>query len=147
MPRRIRFRNNIPHSTENRPRFREERFDLAFFISLGIFALFFLMVFIPVIGPILILTFVPYFAGYQSGKFINKNDGMTIAFLTAFIWSIFEIIILLMILNSLNLGVQSPGLYTGTDWLIVSIVFLCNISFCILGTIYSPREFEVVTED
>jgi hypothetical protein len=120
---------------------KEERFDKAFFISLGIFALFFLLVFIPVLGLILTLTIVPYFAGYQGGKFVNRRDAVLVAFLSGFIWTILEIYIFITILSNLNLAVITPGIYTGTDWLLIILLFLSNILFCIIGALFSPRSF------
>jgi hypothetical protein len=135
--------------SKTKPKFtrvtREERFDLAFFIALGIFALFFLLVFIPAIGPILIITLVPYIAGYQSGKFINKNDGLLIAVIVGIIWTIIEMMIFFSILGQMNLAIISPGFYTGLDWLFLFILLSANIVFCALGSRYSPRNFDDAT--
>jgi ascorbate-specific PTS system EIIC-type component UlaA len=137
-------RNPKRHSHEppsKEPAAKEERFDYAFLISLGIFAALFLIIFIPALGPLLVFILVPYLAGYQSGKFVNKSDGMRIALITGFIWSVIEVYIILSLLSSLQLAVAEPGLHTFTDWLLIVIIFILNISFCMLGTIFSPRAF------
>jgi quinol-cytochrome oxidoreductase complex cytochrome b subunit len=134
-----------PPSTESES--KEERFDFAFFISLGIFAALFLIIFIPALGPLLVFILVPYLAGYQSGKFVNKSDGIRIALITGFIWSVIEVYIILSLLGSLQLAVAEPGLHTFTDWLLIVIIFVLNISFCTLGTIFSPRKKEEAEEE
>jgi len=119
----------------------EERFDHAFLVTLGIFALFFLLVFIPVVGPILILILIPYVAGYHGGKFVNRKDGILVAVLAGFIWTLLEIWIFYSLLSSLDLAVNPPGIYTGLDWTVIILIFLTNIMFCIMGVLYSPRKF------
>ena len=121
---------------------KEERFDVAFFIALGIFALLFLLVFIPGVGPVLIITLVPYLAGYQSGKYINKKDGLLIAILAGFIWTIIEIMIFFTVLGQMELAIKSPGFYTSLDWLILVVLLSANIVFCAIGSRYSPRKFD-----
>lgn len=121
----------------------EQRFDKAFFIMLGLFAVFFPIILIPILGPILVFTFVPYFAGYNGGKYINRKDGLLIAMIVAVIWTIIEILILFSLMDSLNLAASEVGIYTRLDWILVLIPTSMNIIFSMVGSYFTERKVDI----
>jgi hypothetical protein len=141
--RRHHNRNTEDDDVQREP---EERFDKAFLIAIGVFAIFFPVVFVPVVGLVIVLTLGPYLAGYQSGKYINKKDGILIAVIAGVIWSLVEIWILFSILGSLDLAVAKPGIYTGLDWIIVIFLIFMNVLFCSIGSLFTPRVVRIDTD-
>ena len=51
----------------------EENFLKALLVTLGFMALFTLLIFIPLIGPVLALTFGPYIAGYRGARYYSGS--------------------------------------------------------------------------
>jgi hypothetical protein len=116
------------------PKFVEERFDKAFFLTLFLIAILFLLIFIPLIGFVLVLTITPYYAGYKGGRYVSKRNGLQVGVLVGFIWSIILTYILFETLKMVqNVSEVSPGIYSSLDFFIVSLIFIFNILFCGLG--------------
>ncbi|MCK5561918.1 MAG: hypothetical protein KAJ51_15065, partial [Thermoplasmata archaeon] len=70
---------------------RVERFDKAFIISLALIALLTLLIFIPLIGPFMVLTLVPYIACNLGCRYVSRRNGVQVGILIGIIWSIIEI--------------------------------------------------------
>jgi hypothetical protein len=108
----------------------EENFTKALLITIGYMALLTLLIFIPLIGPVLALTFGPYIAGYSGGRYSVawRLLGLT----AAIIWSsIFVLIFLFITLEALPFSY--PLQIGGFEIAIICIPYILNIIFCVLG--------------
>ncbi len=110
-----------------------ERFDKAFLISLGLIALLSLLIFIPLIGPALALSLVPYLACNRGCRYVGKRNGLQVGFLVGFVWAIIELYILFQILGQFKMSVAGPGIQTNLDIVIIGVLFIANIIFCMIG--------------
>jgi hypothetical protein len=120
----------------------EERFDKAFLASLGIFALFSLIIFIPLIGPLMVVTLIPYFACSRGCKFVTKRNGIQVGILVGMIWSLIEIYLLFRFLTLIKISVAEPAIITNLDIFIIFILILSNLIFCVIGGYVGGAEFE-----
>jgi hypothetical protein len=114
---------------------REPRYDKALAVALFYFAVLMPLIFIPIpwLGFVLIFTIVPYIAGYRSSKYVNKRDCIQIGIIAGAIWSSVQLLLLFTLLNyvsSLTLGTLRVG---SIETLLLTMVFLFNIAFCVLG--------------
>lgn len=108
----------------------EENFFKALLITIGYLALFSLLVFIPLVGFILALTFGAYVAGYRGGSY--SVSWRLVGLLAAIIWSTVFVILLLLILLA-SLPFDYPFVIGGTEVVIICIPYALNIIFCVLG--------------
>ncbi len=120
----------------------EQRFDKAFVISLVIIAILSLLAFIPILGPLLALTLVPYLACNVGCKYVNKMNGAQVGILVGILWSIIEINVLLQILSYVTISVSEPVIKQSIDYLIISIIFILNIIFCTIGGYTGGAKYE-----
>jgi hypothetical protein len=120
----------------------EERFDKAFAISLGLIALLSLLFFIPLIGPIMGLTLVPYLACNRGCRYVTKANGLQVGILVGAIWSIIEVYLMFQILDYVSISVSPPGIITGLDITVIILLFTANLIFCMLGGITGGSKFE-----
>jgi hypothetical protein len=111
----------------------EERFDKAFAFSLGLIAILSLTFFIPIVGPIMGLTFVPYLACNLGCRYVQRSNGIQVGLLVGVLWAIIELYILFQILTIVKISVAEPGIYTDIDLVIIVFIFLSNIIFCMIG--------------
>jgi hypothetical protein len=129
------------------PTIRIERFDKAFVISLGIYALLSLLIFIPVIGPLMVATLVPYIACNRGCRYVSKLNGIQIGLLIGIIWSIIEVYLLFQFLTLIKISVADPGIYTGLDTWIIFLLAITNIIFSIIGGYTGGAKFESSQDD
>ena len=127
---------------ERRQKEIEERFDIAFVASLALIALFSLFTFIPIIGPVLALTLVPYLACYRGCRYVNSRNGVQVGLLVGVVWSIVEFYLLFQILNFVKISVAEPGIYTNIDMLLVVLICLGTISFSMFGGYMGGKKFQ-----
>jgi hypothetical protein len=120
----------------------EERFDKAFAISLGLIALFSLLLLIPFIGPVMGLTLGPYLACNRGCRHVNKINGLQVGLLVGAIWSIIELYLMFQILNYVKISVSTPGIKSGIDLTIIILLFSANLIFCMLGGYTGGSKFE-----
>jgi hypothetical protein len=122
---------------------RVERFDKAFIISLALIALLTLLIFIPLIGPLMVLTLVPYIACNRGCRYVSRRNGVQVGILIGAIWSIIEIYILFNILAMVSISVTEPAIKTSLDVLILVLIFCANLIFCMVGGYTGGAKFEL----
>ena len=122
---------------------RIERFDKAFIISLALIALLTLLVIIPYLGPLMVLTLVPYLACNRGCRYVSRRNGVQVGFLIGGIWSVVEIYLLFNILTMVKMSLADPAIETGLDVLILLLIFCANIIFCMIGGYTGGAKFEL----
>jgi hypothetical protein len=118
---------------ESEPKELVERFDKAFLFSLGLIALLTLLFFIPIIGPFIGLTFVPYISCNLGCKYVQRRNGLQVGALVGLLWSIVEVYMLFQILTFIKISVADPGIYSNLDMAIIVAIFTTNLLFCMIG--------------
>ena len=110
----------------------EENFLKALLVTIGYLALFTLLVFIPLVGFLLALTFGAYVAGYRGGRY--SVDWRRVGLLAAVIWSsIVVLMVLWFIAAFLPAPLKNDIVIGGGEVALICIPFAFNIVFCVLG--------------
>jgi hypothetical protein len=120
-----------------------ERFDKAFLISLGLIALFSLLVFIPILGPLLLLTLVPYLSCNIGCKYVSKRNGVQVGLLIGILWSIIEFNLIVQFLNQIKIAVGEAAITTNLDLFLIVLIFIANIVLCMIGGYTGGAKFEM----
>lgn len=122
----------------------EERFDKAFALSLGLIALLSLLIFIPLIGPLLGLTLVPYLACDRGCRYVKSRNGIHVGFMVGIVWSSIELYILFQALESIKVSLGDPGIFTVTDMAVIVTIYVATTIFCIIGGYTGGSKFGMV---
>jgi hypothetical protein len=110
----------------------EENFIKALLVTIGYLTLLTLLVFIPLVGWILALTFGAYVAGYRGGRY--SVDWRRVGLLAAVIWStVIVLLILWGIISFLPMPLKHDLVIGGIEIAIICVPFAFNIVFCVLG--------------
>jgi len=125
------------------PKHRIERFDKAFLISLGLIALLSLLVFIPVLGPLLLLTLVPYLSCNIGCKYVSRRNGVQVGLLVGILWSIIEFNLIVQFLNQIKIAVGEAAIKSNLDLFLIVLIFIANIVLCIIGGYTGGTKFEM----
>ena len=139
-PKRVRAESE---DEEGKGKERIERFDIAFIISLALIAVLTLLVIIPYLGPLMVLTLVPYLACNKGCRYVSRRNGVQVGIIVGGIWSIVEIYILFNILTMVKMSLADPAIKTGLDVLILILIFCANIIFCMIGGYTGGAKFEL----
>lgn len=124
-----------------------ERFDKAFLISLGLIALFSLLIFIPFLGPVMLLSVIPYISCNIGCRYVSKRNGIQVGILLGIIWSIVEFYLLFQFLREVMISVSEPAIKTTVDVIIIVLIFTANLIFCIIGGYTGGAKFEEANKD
>lgn len=122
---------------------RIERFDKAFLISLGLIALLSLLVFIPILGPLLLLTLVPYLSCNIGCKYVGRRNGVQVGLLVGILWSIIEFNLIVQFLNQIKIAVGEAAIKTNLDLFLIVLIFVANIVLCMIGGYTGGAKFEM----
>lgn len=102
-------------------------------VTLGYYALFSLLIFIPLIGFLLIATLGAYMAGQRGGRYIS--DWALLGLIAAVIWTTVIVVTLLYIIITFMSGmVEYPFVIGGFEIAIIIMAYALNILFCVMGT-------------
>lgn len=102
-------------------------------VTLGYYALFSLLIFIPLVGFLLIATFGAYLAGQRGGRYVS--DWALLGLIAAIIWTTMILVILLYILITvMSRMVEYPFVIGGFEVAIIFMAYALNILFCVMGT-------------
>jgi hypothetical protein len=124
-----------------------ERFDKAFVISLGLIALLSLLIFIPGLGPVMLLSVIPYVSCNIGCRYVSKRNGIQVGILIGIIWSIVECYLLFQFLREVMISVSEPAIRTSVDVFIIILIFTANLIFCIIGGYTGGAKFEEANKD
>ncbi len=141
------LKNMVEPKTRTKEKVEVQKFHKAFAISLGLIALFSFLLFIPILGPVMELSLVPYLACNRGCRYVDRKNGLQVGLLIGIIWSTIVVYIMLQLLDVVSLAVTEPGIKTIEDSIIIITIFTCNILFCMLGGYTGGAKFELRTQD
>ena len=95
---------------------------------------------IPLIGPILAFTLIPYLAGALGARFAHPKERVPLALTTAITWAILETAILLIALNVITSTTPMGLVIKGFEIFIILVIFISNIIFMLLGVFYPWKD-------
>jgi hypothetical protein len=124
----------------------EQRFDKAFLLSLGVIALLTLTIFIPVFGPLMVATLVPYLACSIGCRYVDKHNGIQVGILIGILWSIVELYLIFQILSQIPISLNDPVIKERADYFVISMLFASNILFSAIGGYSGGSKFEKAQE-
>jgi hypothetical protein len=108
----------------------EDDFLKALLVTLAYFALFSILILIPLVGFVIAFTLGAYVAGYRGTKY--SVDWKKIALLSSIIWSTILILITIFWIIPI-LPFRYDLVIGGWEIAIIIFAFILNIVFCLLG--------------
>ncbi len=95
---------------------------------------------IPLIGPILAFTLIPYLAGALGARFAHPKERVPLALTTAMTWAILETAIILLALNVITSSTPMGLVIKGFEIFIILVIFITNGIFMLLGVFYPWKD-------
>jgi len=119
---------------------KEPSFSRGLLLSYLILLLSVPVVLIPLIGPILSLTLVPYLAGALGTRFAHPKERIPLALTCSLTWSILETAVLFLLLSVITKYTPMGMVIDPLGLLVVAIVWALNVIFMVLGTSHPWRD-------
>ena len=98
------------------------------------------VVFIPLIGPILGFTLIPYLSGALGARFAHPKERVPLAITTSMTWSILEVAILLIVLGTITRFSPMGLVIKGPEIMILVSIFILNLVFMLLGVFHPWKD-------
>ena len=95
---------------------------------------------IPIVGPILAITLVPYLASALGTRWADPKERLPLAVTCAIIWS--GIVTLILVLVMKSFASLSPGGFKmeGLAWSLIVVLWVFITLFTILGALFPWRD-------
>ncbi len=117
---------------------RGPSFPRALMATTGILATSMPMMLVPLVGPILAVTLIPYLSTALGSRLAHPRDRLPIAITTSVLWSALETMVFLLMMES---GAVLTGLRMGSmEWGIIVLVWAINLLFSVLGSIHPWKD-------
>lgn len=119
---------------------REPSFFKGLLITLALYLLALPIGIIPIVGPILAITLVPYIASALGTRWADPKERLPLAITCAMIWS--GLVTLIIILVMKQIASLSPGGFKmeGLAWGVIVVLWAFNLLFTILGALFPWRD-------
>ena len=95
---------------------------------------------IPLVGPILAFSLIPYLAGALGARFAHPMERVPLALTTSITWAVVETAILLLILNVVTATTPMGLVIKGFEIMIILLIFATNVVFMLLGVFYPWKD-------
>jgi len=110
-------------------------------ITLSIYLLAIPVGIIPLIGPLLAITLIPYIAAAMGARFAHPKERLPLAITCALIWSGLVTLVLLIVMKSIASGYSTMGFRIGAiAWFVMITLWVLNTLFTILGALHPWRD-------
>ncbi len=109
-------------------------------ITLGLYLLAIPIGVIPLVGPVLAITLVPYLAAALGARWADPKERLPLAVTCSMIWSAMVTLVLVLIMRSV--ATISPGGFNmgSLAWTLIIVLWIFNIIFTMLGALYPWRD-------
>ncbi|MFW3145719.1 MAG: hypothetical protein ACMUIE_02780 [Thermoplasmatota archaeon] len=115
-------------------------FIRAALITMGLYLLSVPFIIIPLIGPILAVTFVPYLASAMGSRSAHPKERLPLAFTCAFIWSAIQTLVIILVMSRIaELSPMGFRLDSIAIWLLL-MIWLLNTLFTVLGALHPWKD-------
>ena len=113
---------------------RAPSFSRAMLSTFAIYAISFIIVFIPLLGAILAFTLVPYFASALGTRWAHPKERVPVSLTASIVWSVMETAVLIVMVSS----IPTPTGFVLDDigLAILVLIWISNIGFGILGALH-----------
>jgi hypothetical protein len=118
----------------------EPSFIKGFVITLALYLLALPIGIIPLVGPILAITLVPYLASALGTRWADPKERLPLAITCSLIWSGVMTLVLILVMRAV--GSVSPGGFKigALAWIVIIVLWAFNILFTVLGALYPWRD-------
>lgn len=109
-------------------------------ITLALYLLAIPVGIVPMVGPILAITLVPYLASALGTRWADPKERLPLAITCSILWSALVSLVLVLIMRTV--GSISPGGFKigGIAWMVLVVLWLFNTLFTVLGALYPWRD-------
>ena len=95
---------------------------------------------IPLVGPILAITLVPYLAAALGARWADPKERLPLAVTCSMIWSGIVTLVLVLIMRSVA-SISPGGFNMGNlAWALIAVLWIFNMIFTVLGALYPWRD-------
>ena len=116
----------------------EPSFGKAMAISILIPLLSLPLAIIPMVGPVLALTLIPYISTALGTRYTQPRDRVPIALTVAIVWSGIQTSILLMVVSLVETPMGAK--MGGAEYLFLTGLWAMNLIFCVMGALHPWRD-------
>ena len=117
---------------------KDPSFPRALMVTTGILVTSVPMMAVPLVGPILAVTLIPYLSTALGSRFAHPRDRLPLAITTSVLWSALETMVFLLMMER---AAALTGLRLGSmEWGIIVLVWAINILFSVLGSIHPWKD-------
>ena len=107
---------------------------------MGLYLLAIPAMIIPLVGPVLAITLIPYFASAFGSRFTHPNERLPLAFTCSMIWSSIVTFFSLFVMTKLA-SISPMGFnMDGYVWALILVFWIFNTAFTVLGAINPWRD-------
>ncbi|MGA1872107.1 MAG: hypothetical protein ACMUHY_00410 [Thermoplasmatota archaeon] len=96
---------------------------------------------VPLVGQLVAITLVPYLAAALGARFARPKERLPLAITCSLIWSGTMTLVLLLVMREISSGYSPMGFRIGSiAWLVISVIWVLNTLFTILGALHPWRD-------
>jgi hypothetical protein len=98
------------------------------------------VVLIPMVGPVLALTLIPYLSGALGARFAHPRERIPLVLTCSLTWSVIETAVLLAGLSAVTRSTPMGLVLDVTGLWIIAMIWLLNIIFMLLGAFHPWKD-------
>jgi hypothetical protein len=98
------------------------------------------VVILPLIGPVLAITLIPYLSGALGARFAHPKERVPLALTCSMTWAVVETAILLLGLSVVTRDTPMGLVLDVTGLWVIAMLWLLNIIFMLLGTFHPWKD-------
>ncbi len=98
------------------------------------------VVLLPLIGPILAMTMIPYLSGALGARFAHPKERVPLALTCSLTWAVLETAVLLIGLTVITRFTPTGLVLDAMGLWIIAMIWLLNIVFMLLGAFHPWRD-------
>ena len=95
---------------------------------------------LPLIGPVLAITLIPYLSGAVGARSAHPKERVPLALTCSMTWAVLETAIILMVLSLVTRDTPMGLVVDVTGLWIIALLWLSNIIFMLLGTFHPWKD-------
>ncbi|MBN1539521.1 MAG: hypothetical protein JW939_05200 [Candidatus Thermoplasmatota archaeon] len=96
---------------------------------------------IPLVGPLLAITLIPYIAAASGARLVHPRERVPLALTCALIWSGLVTFVMLVVMKEIASGYSPMGFRIDSiAWFVIITFWVMNTLFTILGALHPWRD-------
>jgi hypothetical protein len=111
-------------------------FTKGLLVTLGLYLLFFPIALIPLVGPVLAVTLMPYLASALGTRYTDPGERIPLAFTCAVSWSALQTLLIILVMKQIASMSPMGFRLDGMAVQLIILIWIFNTLFTVLGARY-----------